>query len=30
MIIEQKPLYNTLPIGQDIMFTVSDETILVI
>lgn len=29
MIIEQKPLYNTLPIGQDIMFTVSDETIIV-
>ena len=29
MIIEQKPLYNTLPVGQDIMFTVSDETIIV-
>ena len=29
MIIEQKPLYNTLPVGQDIVFTVSDETIIV-
>ena len=29
MIIEQRPLYNTLPVGQDIVFTVSDETIIV-
>jgi len=28
MIIEQKPLYNTLPVGQDIIFTVSDSTII--
>ena len=28
MIIEQKPLYNTLPVGQDIIFTVSDATII--
>ena len=28
MIIEQKPLYNTLPVGQDIIFTVSDATIV--
>ena len=25
MIIEQRPLYNTLPVGQDIIFTVSDS-----
>jgi hypothetical protein len=28
MIIEQKPLYKTLPVGQDIIFTVSDNTIV--
>ena len=28
MIIEQRPLYNTLPVGQDIIFTVSDSTII--
>ena len=28
MIIEQRPLYNTLPVGQDIIFTVSDNTIV--
>ena len=28
MIIEQRPLYNTLPVGQDIIFTVSDKTII--
>ena len=26
--IEQKPLYKTLPVGQDIIFTVSDSTIV--
>ena len=28
MIIEQQPLYNTMPVGQDIIFAVSDNTIL--
>tara|TARA_R110002020_G_scaffold61607_4_gene165612 strand:+ start:584 stop:2044 length:1461 start_codon:yes stop_codon:yes gene_type:complete len=28
MIIEQRPLYNTLPVGQDIIFTVSNNTIV--
>jgi len=28
MIIEQKPLYKTMPVGQDIIFTVSDNTIV--
>ena len=28
MIIEQRPLYNTLPVGQDIIFAVSDDTIV--
>jgi len=28
MIIEQKPLYKTLPVGQDIIFTVSDNNIV--
>ena len=27
MIIEQRPLYNTLPVGQDIIFTVSDPLV---
>ena len=28
MIIEQQPLYNTMPVGQDIIFAVSDDTIV--
>ena len=28
MIIEQRPLYRTLPVGQDIIFTVSDNNIV--
>ena len=28
MIIEQRPLYNTLPVGQDIIFTISDKVIV--
>ena len=28
MIIEQRPFYNLLPVGQDIIFTVSDNTIV--
>ncbi len=28
LVIEQKPLYKTLPVGQDIIFTVSDSTIV--
>ena len=28
MIIEQQPLYKTMPVGQDIIFTVSDNTIV--
>ena len=28
IIIEQKPLYKTLPVGQDIIFTVKDDTIV--
>jgi hypothetical protein len=27
--IEQKPLYKTLAVGQDIIFTVSDQTIII-
>ena len=27
-IIEQKPLFNTLPVGQDIIFVVSNDTAL--
>ena len=26
--IQQKPLYKTLPVGQDIIFTVKDDTIV--
>ena len=29
LIIEQKPLYKTLAVGQDIIFTVSDQTTLI-
>ena len=25
-VIEQKPLFNTLPVGQDIIFVVSNDT----
>ena len=28
IVIEQQPLYRTLPVGQDIIFTVSDDTII--
>ena len=28
LIIEQKPLYKTLPVGQEIMFSISDNTIV--
>ncbi len=28
IIIEQKPLYKTLPVGQDIIFTVKDDAIV--
>jgi len=28
IIIEQKPLYKTLPVGQDIIFTVKDDNIV--
>ena len=26
--IEQQPLYNTLPVGQDIMFTLKEDVIV--
>ena len=28
IIIEQKPLYNTLPVGQDVIFTVSNNSVV--
>ena len=28
ILIDQKPLYKTLPVGQDIVFSVSDSTIV--
>ena len=28
ILINQKPLYKTLPVGQDIVFSVSDDTIV--
>ena len=28
IIIEQIPLYRTLPVGQDIIFTVSENTVV--
>ena len=28
ILIDQKPLYYTLPVGQDIVFSVSDSTIV--